>query len=139
MDLLVRTHTKQPQSIVPRTTKHHQNSKQLSPSIPYPNNSQKPCAYTRILIQLKKEWKRSISERSKQRENVCVRLSVCDAGFYFVRPSCLLIFSISSRYRESALALARRGEYITVEGVIAWASRALFKYSKYESRSPRAW
>ena len=81
--------------------------------------------------------KYSASEASSAK--MCVHLSVCDDGFYFVRPHCFLSLSTSSRYRGSALALAKRGEYIIVEGVIAWASRALFMYSKKESRSPRAW
>jgi len=61
---------------------------------------------------------------------MCVHLSWCDDDFYFVRPSCFLIVSISSRYRGSALALAKRGEYINAEGINAWVSRALFMYSK---------
>ena len=62
---------------------------------------------------------------------MCVRFSVCGKSSYFVNLSCLLILPISSRYRESVLALAKRGEYISVEGINAWVSRALFMYSKY--------
>ena len=68
-----------------------------------------------------------------------VRVSVCDDRFYFVRPFCLLSLSTSFRYRGSALALAKRGAHITTEAINAWVPRALFMYSKYESRSPRAW
>ena len=50
--------------------------------------------------------------------------------FYFVRPHCFLSFSTSSKYRGSALALAKRGEYLIVGATPAWASTALFKYPK---------
>ena len=72
--------------------------------------------------------KPSITERSEQRENVCTSLGV--RRLYFVRPHCFRFFSTSSGYRGSALALAKRGEYIMVEGINIWASRALFMYSK---------
>ena len=77
----------------------------------------------------------TVGRRPELLRSIGLRIS---DDFYFVRPVCFLSFSISSRYRGSALAFARRGEYITNMVIIACSSRALFTYWKYESRSPSA-
>ena len=58
---------------------------------------------------------------------------------YFASPFSLLSSSTSPLFLGSSLALARRGEYITKVAIIACSFRALLKFSKYLSRSPRAW